>query len=363
LSATLFDFDPVRVAAWSIIAVATVGLLVLGKALLVPLAIAVFIWILLGAIKSLLFRFAPDRMHVPMWLANILAISIIAASVYMTIVVIAGQTQELAAAVPVYQANFAEILANLKQSLNIVELPTTESLLGQLDLGAILSWVGDSVTALMSDTLLIAIYVGFLLAEEHILPAKIRHLYSDPDKAGQISRLATQVATSIRRYIGMKTIVSLLTASLSYAVLAVVGVDFAGIWALLVFFLNFIPTIGSIIAVVLPALLTLLQFDTVTPFLIVTAGLGATQFVIGNILEPSYVGKSLNLSSLAILLALSFWGLVWGLAGMFLAVPMMVMTGIVCAQINGLRWVAVILSTDGNLMTDAHLARGNESHE
>ena len=79
MSATRFDFDPVRVAAWSIIAVATVGLLVLGKALLVPLAIAIFIWILLGAIKSLLFRFAPGRMHVPMWLANILSISFVMA--------------------------------------------------------------------------------------------------------------------------------------------------------------------------------------------------------------------------------------------------------------------------------------------
>jgi predicted PurR-regulated permease PerM len=72
------------------------------------------------------------------------------------------------------------------------------------------------------------------------------------------------------------------------------------------------------------------------------------------------MGKSLNLSSFMILLALSFWGLVWGLAGMFLAVPMMVMAGIVCAQFRGLRWVSVILSTDGKLMTDAHQARNTQ---
>jgi predicted PurR-regulated permease PerM len=92
------------------------------------------------------------------------------------------------------------------------------------------------------------------------------------------------------------------------------------------------------------------QFDTITPFLIVAVGLGGTQFVIGNVIEPTYVGKSLNLSSFMILLALSFWGTVWGLPGMFLAVPLMVMTGIVCAQFRGLRWVAVILSADGNLV-------------
>ncbi len=348
---TPFDFDPVRLAAWSVIAVVTVSLLVLGKALLVPLAIAIFIWILLGAIRSLLRRLAPGGMHVPAWLANVVGILVIVASTYATIAVIIGQSDALAAAVPVYQANFAEILANLKQELNIVELPTTESLLSQLDLAAILSWVGDSITALMSDVMLIAIYVGFLLAEEHILPAKIRHLHKDPEKAEHISQLAIDVSESIQRYVGMKTLVSLLTAIVSYAVLALVGVDFAIIWALLVFFLNFIPTIGSIVAVVFPALLTLVQFDTITPFLIVAIGLGGTQFVIGNVIEPTYVGKSLNLSSFMILLALSFWGSVWGLPGMFLAVPLMVMTGIVCAQFRGLRWIAVILSADGNLIS------------
>jgi len=346
-----FDFDPVRLAAWSVIAVATVTLLVIGKALLVPLAIAIFIWILLAAIKSLLVRMAPGRMHVPAWLANVVGILVIVASVYATIAVIIGQSEALAAAVPAYQANLTAMIASLKQSLNIVELPTTESLLSQLDLAAILSWIGDSVTALMSDVVLIAIYVGFLLAEEHILPAKIRRLHKDPEKAERISLLASDVSASIQRYIGMKTLVSLLTAIISYAVLGLVGVDFAIIWALLVFFLNFIPTIGSIVAVVFPALLTLVQFDTITPFLIVAIGLGGTQFVIGNVIEPAYVGKSLNLSSFMILLALSFWGTVWGLPGMFLAVPLMVMTGIVCAQFRGLRWIAVILSADGNFIS------------
>jgi len=356
---TPFEFNPVRLAAWCTITAVTVVLLVLGKALLVPLAIAVFIWILLGAIKSTLVRFAPGRMRLPGWLTNILAIMIIVTFAYATIILITSQTDELVAAIPGYQANFAAIIASVMQRFGVPELPTTESMLSQLDIGAILSWVGDSVTALMSDLMIIAIYVGFLLVEERVLPEKIRHLHNDPEKAERISILAIAVSESIQRYIGMKTIISLLTAAITYAILSLVGVDFAAIWALLVFFLNFIPTIGSIIGAVFPALLTLVQFDTITPFLIVAIGLGGTQFVLGNIVEPAYMGKSLNLSSLMILLALSFWGLVWGLAGMFLAVPIMVMAGIVCAQFRGLRWVSVILSTDGSLVTDARLARNS----
>ena len=348
-----FEFNPLKLAAWCVIAAVTVSLLVLGKSLLVPLAIAIFIWILVGAIKSALGQLTPGDSDIPGWLGNLLAILIIILATYATILMITSQSDDLVAAIPIYQANFAAMVEKLTRSLSVMELPSTETLLGHLDLGAILTWIGDSVAALMSDVILIAIYVGFLLAEEHVLPKKIRHLHREPEKAERVAALANEITESIQRYIGMKTVVSLLTAAVSYAILAIVGVDFAAIWALLVFFLNFIPTIGSIIAAVFPALLTLVQFDTITPFLIVATLLGGTQFLFGNVIEPSYMGKSLNLSSLMILLALSFWGIVWGLAGMFLAVPIMVMTGIVCAQFRGLRWIAVILSTDGKLMKGA----------
>ena len=355
-SASQFEFSPLRFAAWSVIAAVTVSLLVLGRGLLVPLAIAIFVWILIGAIRSVLDRITPSSVSVPRWAGNAVSIVIMLAATYAAVAVITSQSDELTEAIPAYQANFAALVASATQSLSLKELPTAETLLSQVDLGAVLTWVGDSVTALMSDVILIAIYVGFLLAEEKVLTTKIRHLHTDPGKADRVVSLANEVGTSIQRYIGMKTVISIATAAVSYAILAFVGVDFAAIWALLVFFLNFIPTIGSIIAAVFPALLTLVQFDTITPFLLVAALLGGTQFVFGNVIEPAYMGKSLNLSSMMILLALSFWGVVWGLAGMFLAVPIMVMTAIVCAQFNGLRWIAVILSTDGNLITDAQEA-------
>ena len=347
----LFEFNPLHIAAWGIILAITIAFLVLGEALLVPFAIAVFIWILIGAIKSVLIRITPGTKKMPGWLANTLAMLVLIASMYVPLGIVTSQSDALVAAIPVYQANFAVLASKISASLNVSELPTLGTLLEQVDLAAILTSLGDSVTSVMSDTILIAIYVGFLMAEEHLLPTKIRRLHSDPAKAAQTAALATEIATSIQRYIGMKTVVSLLTAAVSYVVLNLVGVDFAAIWALLVFFLNFIPTIGSILAAVFPALLALVQFDTLTPFLIVAFGLGGTQFLIGNVIEPAYMGKSLNMSSLAILMSLSFWGIVWGVPGMFLAVPMMVMTGIACSQFKGLRWIAVTLSVDGNLVT------------
>ena len=350
---SLFDFNPLRIAAWCVIFAVTIALLVLGKSFLVPFAIAAVVWVLIAAIRSALVRMTPGNWTMPGWLATMLALLAIVASVYVVIGIVTSQSDALTAAIPVYQQNFATLAATLSSKLNIAELPTADKLLSQIDLGAILTSLGDSVTAVMSDTILIAIYVGFLLADEHVLPSKARHLSSDPEKAERIAALAGDVSRSIQRYIGTKTVVSLVTAAISYVVLIIVGVDFAAIWALLVFFLNFIPTIGSIIAVVFPALLALVQFDTLTPFLVVALGLGGTQFLIGNVVEPAYMGKTLNLSSLMILLSLSFWGMIWGIPGMFLSVPMMVMTAIVCAQFKGLRWIAVLLSVDGSLVSDA----------
>ena len=350
---SLFDFNPLRIAAWCVIFAVTIALLVLGKSFLVPFAIAAVVWVLIAAIRSALVRMTPGNWSMPGWLATTLALLAIVASVYVVIGIVTSQSDALTAAIPVYQQNFAALAATLSSKLSIAELPTADNLLSQVDFGAILTSLGDSVTAVMSDTVLIAIYVGFLLAEEHVLPSKVRHLSSDPEKAERVAVLATNVSSSIQRYIGMKTVVSLMTSAISYVVLIIVGVDFAAIWALLVFFLNFIPTIGSILAVIFPALLALVQFDTLTPFLIVALGLGGTQFLIGNVVEPAYMGKSLNLSSLMILLSLSFWGIIWGVPGMFLSVPMMVMTAIVCAQFRGLRWIAVLLSVDGSLASDA----------
>ncbi len=349
---TQMTFDPARLAAWSIILAVSLSFLVLGKSFLIPLAIATLLWILLDAIRELLIQRTPLGKNLPGWSVTLLAITVVIVANYLVISVITSQSDEFQAAIPVYQTNFASLADGLASSLSVDELPTTQSLLDRLDFAALFSWLGDSVTALMSDIVLIAIYVGFLLAEERILPEKIARLQKDSDAAGQIQQLASNIAMSVQRYIGMKTLVSAVTGLVSYLVLILVGVDFAAIWALLIFFLNFIPNIGSVLGVAFPALLTLVQFDSLTPFVIVVVGLGGAQFLIGNVLEPAFMGKSLNMSSFMMILALSFWGMIWGLAGMFLAVPLMVVTGIVCSHFSGLRWISVMLSADGRLIQD-----------
>ena len=344
-------FDPNKLAVWSIILAVTLTMLVVGRAFLIPLTIAILLWSLLDALRELFLRIAPDAHPMPGWIAMVLSISTVVLGNALVYTMLIGQADALVAAAPVYQANVGELTTRLAGHLGVEQLPSVESMLNRLDLGAMFSWIGASAGTLLSHLVLIAIYVGFLLAEQHRIPDKLARLQRDEAKANQMRILTSDVSRSVQKYIWIKTLMSLLTGAASYVVLFFVGVDFAAIWALLIFFLNFIPTVGSIVGVVFPALLTLVQFDTLGPFFVVAVGLGLTQFLIGNVLEPAVTGRTLNLSPFMIILSLTFWGALWGVPGMFLSVPLMVVTGIVCSHFAGLRWISVLLSADGRLMT------------
>jgi predicted PurR-regulated permease PerM len=107
--------------------------------------------------------------------------------------------------------------------------------------------------------------------------------------------------------------------------------------------------VGAVLGVAFPALLALVQFTTLGPFLAIAIGLTSVQALIGNVVEPMLMGRSLNMSSFAIVLKLTFWGTIWGFVGMFLSVPIMVLIMIVCANVPSWRWVALLLSKDGQI--------------
>ena len=128
-----------------------------------------------------------------------------------------------------------------------------------------------------------------------------------------------------------------------------VDLDFAAFWALLVFILNYIPTIGSIVATILPGLLALVQFESWTPFVILVIGITVIQQALGSFLEPNLMGMTLNLSPLVVVISLILWGMLWGVVGMFLCVPITVILVIILANFPGTRWVSVLLSKEGKI--------------
>ena len=340
-----------KVAYVLIILAVSLTLIQIGQDFLIPLVLAIMTWGLLNALSDQICRIRIGSISLPRRLATLLSITALGLFFIGIYQMLASQAGSLAAAGPLYQENFARLLQELMAWVGIEQLPSTDSLFQNINVGTLLSSVGESIGSGFTSIVLVIIYTGFLFAEQKVIPSKLAALASNEDDAEETRLILSEIATQVQRYIWMKTLVSLLTGALSYVILKLVGVDFAAVWALLIFLLNYIPNIGSILGVIFPALLTLVQFDTLTPFLLITVGLGTVQFIVGNVIEPAFMGKSLNLSSFMIVLSLTFWGLVWGIPGMFLSVPIMVVTAIICSRIEGLRRIAVILSADGTLLT------------
>jgi len=169
-----------------------------------------------------------------------------------------------------------------------------------------------------------------------------------PEMYDRIVKLLFHIHRRISDYLILKTIVSAITGVLSYFILIFIGVDFPMFWAFLIFILNFIPNIGSLIATLFPAFIALVQFGSLGQFLLVLLGVGAVQ-VVGNFVEPKIMGTSLNLSPLVVILSLTFWGYICGIVGMMLAVPIMVIVVIVLAQFPSTRTAAIWLSEKGDI--------------
>ena len=344
------DREALRNAGLAVIAVGVVlAGLVYGRTFLVPLAISILVWNLL---EAMIQRFASVRLgsfQVPKWLAAILGIAVVLLGLYLVVSILLSQVDAVTEAWPRYVARLQTIVGDLTQWLGAEQSAKLREAIAKIDLTERLPGAFASAQSFVVTLLLVLAYVGFLFVESGYMTQKIMAMFPDQTRAQEARKVLNDVSDSVRRYISVKTGVSALTGVCCYVVMRLIGIDFAATWALLIFFLNFIPNIGSIVGVSLPALVALVQFDTLGPFVIVVLGLTAINLAIGSVLEPMLMGKTLNMSPFAIILSLAFWGTIWGIVGMFLSVPIMALVMIICAHVPGWRWVAVLLSKDGNI--------------
>jgi AI-2 transport protein TqsA len=342
--------ERLRNAALAVIALGVVLVgLVYGRGFLIPLAIAILLWNLLGAVIERFARIRIGAFQLPQWFAALLGIAVIVLGLYVIQSILLGQVDAISAAWPRYMSRLESIVGDLTQWLGVEQSAKLKQAIMSIDLTRRVAGVVSSAQSFVVSLLLILAYVGFLFVESTYMRQKILAMFPDETRAREASSILSAVSESVRRYIWIKTVVSTLTGVASYGVLRALGVDFAATWALLIFLLNYIPNIGSIVAVSFPALVALVQFDTLGPFVVLVLSLTAIQVAIGSVLEPMLMGHTLNMSPFAIILSLAFWGTIWGIVGMFLSVPIMVLVMIVCAHVPGWRWVAVLLSKDGRI--------------
>lgn len=227
---------------------------------------------------------------------------------------------------------------------------------GELNLGqffeasAVTSVVSVGVGSFLnflSNALLVILFMLFILAGSGELDAKIKQAFP-AETAERIIGVTENISQQVRQYLAAKTLVSALTGFLLFLVLWILGVDFPIFWGFLAFLFNFVPNIGSFAAVVLPFGVSLLQFPTLGIPLLALALMFLVQTVVGNVVDPRLMAFSLNLSPLLVLVSLIFWGWLWGIVGMILAVPLTATIKIFFSNLEPLRPVAILMGGSTN---------------
>ena len=340
-----------RAVSISLITLATIAVfyvLVVGKAFLVPLAVAIMVWYVINALSRTYAKLIPwiaDKN----WATTLASIVSIGLFIMFAVDMVQQNIADVKAAAPHYQANF-NILANkLIEEFNLEAMPNITKIINGIEFAPIISSLAGSFVSMINNILLVLIYVLFLMSEQSTFTNKIAAIFPNKERRNSIMSILSHTQEDIQTYLWIKSVTSTITGVVSYIVLLLVDVDFAGFWAFTIFLLNFIPIVGSIIATLFPAALALIQFETLYQFVIVLVGVGAIQLIVGNFLEPKLMGNSLNLSPFVVMMSLTLWGSIWGIAGMFLSVPITVMMLIVFAHFERTRYLAVLLSGDGSL--------------
>ena len=244
---------------------------------------------------------------------------------------------------PVYQERLSETLTQVFAWLNSLGLDMTKLALADYVtprkiMGLV--YFGLSIfRGLFTHMFLILLTVLFILLETSGFPRKLQAAFPDPERT--LGHFKT-ITANVNRYMGFKALFSLLTGVSIWGLLALIGVDFAGTWGLLAFFLNFIPAIGSFIAAIPAIIWALVQLGLPSALLTLLAYL-VVNITIGNLLEPKFMGRKLGLSTLVVFLSLLFWGWVLGPIGMVLSVPLTMIAKIALATNEDTQWIAIML--------------------
>lgn len=324
--------------------------------ILVPFLLSVFI-----AIVFTPMLFWLQKKKVPKIAAIGLIMAIIIALGAVLVQFLGGSVAEFTDSLPFYQKRLLSESTKLVNWLSQRGIDVSEQMLREyFDPGMAMQMASRTLTGLsgaLTNAFLILLTVIFILLEVARFPEKIRAAFKDPEKSlSNFSRFTK----SVNRYLALKSLFSLITGVLIWAWLSILGLDFAFLWGLLAFLLNYVPNIGSIIAAVPPVLLALAQLG-IWPAALCSMGFVAVNVVIGNIVEPRFMGSGLGLSTLVVFLSLVFWGWVLGPVGMLLSVPLTMIFKIALESSPDARWLSVMLDSEAAAASQSSVLNQQEA--
>ena len=335
-----FDRGKVTFIFLGILVLIAVGVVLkTAQSVILPLIIAWLLSFLIGpAINFMTAR------KIPTTLAAFIILILLLGIFYLSFTFLYARFSAFVAAYPKYHTRFTELVAVVTAKWNLQFDPLAGINWGQ-NIGRFLASFSRSIFVFVSQLVLVSIFLFFILLGKPYFRFKILKSFSAED-ADQIARITFSITAQIRRYLSLQFLISFTTGVLVWLALEIIGVDFAVTWGALAFFLNFIPTVGSIMASIPPIVVALVQFyPSIWPGVITLLSVVTIQMGMGNALAPKVMGDQLNLSPVVVLLSLLFWGWLWGIVGALISIPIAAAIKIVCENIETLHPISVMMGS------------------
>jgi len=321
--------------------------------ILTPLAMAIFLLIMIDGVK----RFIEARTRLPGHLAGTAALLVVVLGFFASIAFIVNGAYGFFSDASGVSAGIGpridQILKDGSALVGVTTPPTTTDLIAQIDVRGYLMTIAGQAQGIVGGAIFVMIYLGFLLASQNGFRRKLIGLFPDRTVRGEALEVFQRVRGGVEGYLWVQTVTGLMICAVAWILMRIVGLQNAEFWTFVIFIVGFIPVLGGAIAGLVPPLFALVQFQSYWPAVILLAGLQVILFVSGNFIQPRMQGDNQNIDPVAVLLALAFWGKVWGVVGMFLSTPLAVMAMAILAEFKGSRWMAILLSGDGEPYAEA----------
>jgi len=339
----------VRAASALVLIGAIVAFLQYFRTFLQPFVVALILWFLVSEVRRLLMMIKIKGKPLPRLLLTLVSAVAVFFVFYIITNLIIANFQNLADNADKYGEALEKLFVQIERLPGIQNLGETAKQY-QSAIVSSASVAAKALASFIGRFLLVIFYVLFLLLEEAAMGNKIRKIYSRSSSSRSLRNSINRITKLLSAYLGIKIFTSFLTGFFSYFVLLFLGIDMPMLWAFIIFIMNFIPSIGSIVATSFPVIFSMLQYaGDWGKAASVLIGILFIQIGVGNELEPRILGNRMNLSPLVVILGLTFWGFVWGFVGMLLSVPIMATLMIVFSQFESTRNTAILLSKDGDI--------------
>jgi predicted PurR-regulated permease PerM len=315
------------------------------RGIITPLVVAVFLLMLIDGFDRAMAARLPQ---LPAWLRSTLGAATIVGGFAIIVVICAHDARSFFAQITIIAPKIDALLAQIAGQFQ-APAPQVGDLLHVATSAASLTHAFGAARGFISEATLVVIYLGFLLASRRAFGNKAQRMFAAPGARDHAERVFTRVRSASEQYVGLQTLKAALVATTAFVIMRLMGLGDPLFLALMLFLAGYVPIVGGFVGAMLPSLLAFGEFEGPFKPLLLLGLLGGTIFLIENILLPKLQSERLNLDPVFILLSLGFWGALLGVAGALLSTPLTVVVMAIASEFEGARWLAVLLSKDGEL--------------